>query len=78
MLFAKRLFNDGHTREFVVDDERGNGWEVREAQDNHIVRRTLLHDWHRVESTIMRFGIEATQLERKGWIELQSPASSVV
>jgi hypothetical protein len=78
MLFAKRLVNEGHTREFVVDHAGDSGWEVREAEDNHVVRRALLHDWHRVESVIMRFGMEATQLERNGWIELQAPASSVV
>jgi len=78
MLFAKRMFNDGHTREFVVDNATASGWEVREAEDNHVIRRALLHDWHRVENAIMRFGLEVTQLERNGWIELQSPASSVV
>ena len=78
MIFAKRLFNGGHTREFVVDDARDDGWEVLEAEDNHVVKRARLHDWHRVESAMMRFGIEAMQLERNGWIELQIPASSIV
>ena len=78
MIFAKRLFNGGHTREFIVDRTRDDGWEVREAQDNHVVKRARLHDWHRVESAMMRFGIEAMHLERNGWIELQSPASSIV
>ena len=78
MIFAKRLFSGGHTREFVVDHAKENGWEVREAQDNHVVKRSWLHDWHRVENTMTRFAIETTQLERDGWIELQGPASSVV
>jgi hypothetical protein len=78
MIFAKRLFNEGHTREFVVDSARDDGWEVREERDNRVVRRAQLHDWHRVENAMMRFGIEVMQLERNGWIELQAPASSVV
>jgi hypothetical protein len=78
MIFAKRLFSDGHTREFVVDHANEHGWEVREATDNHVVRRAWLHDWHRVECTMTKFAIEATELERHGWIELQAPAPNVV
>ena len=78
MIFVKRLFSGGHTREFVVDNTDENGWEVREAQDNRVVKRSWLHDWERVENTMTRFAIEAMQLERDGWVELQNPASSIV
>jgi len=78
MIFAKRLFNAGHIREFLVDQAQNDGWEIREAEDNRIVRRSRLHDWHRVEGVMMRFGLEAMQLERNGWVELQTKASRVV
>ena len=78
MIFAKRLRSQDHTRSFVVDKADDRGWEVREEQDNEVVKRTSLHDWHRVETAMMRFAIEAMQLQSAGWIEDQAPASSVV
>jgi hypothetical protein len=78
MIFTKRLRSQDHTRSFVVDKSDEHGWEIREEQDNEVVRRTWLHDWHRVENAMMRFGLEATQLQSAGWIEVQAPASSVV
>lgn len=78
MIFAKRLFSGGHTKEFVVDEAQEFGWEVREEEDNQVVKRTWLHDWHRVENAMMRFALQATQLESSGWTEVHTPASSVV
>ena len=78
MIFAKRLQSRDHTRSFMVNKAEGHGWEVREEQDDEVVKRAWLHDWHRVESAIMRFGLEAMQLQNAGWIEVQAPASSVV
>ena len=78
MIFAKRLRSQDHTRSFIVDKSDEHGWEAREEQDNEVVRQTWLHDWHRVEHAMMRFGIEAMQLQSAGWIEVQPPASSVV
>ena len=79
MIFAKRYASQDHTRAFVVgeaDDRRG--WEVREEEDNHVVKRTWLRDWHGVEKAMMRFAIEATELQDTGWTEVQTPVSSVV
>lgn len=70
MIFSKRLRSDTHTREFVVDNADERGWEVREEQDQRIVRRTWMHDWHRVENAMMRFALEAMQLQRAGWVEV--------
>ena len=78
MIFAKRFRSQDHTRTFVVDEGDDRGWEVREEEDNEVVKRTWLHDWHRVENAMMRFGIQATQLQSAGWTEVQTPASSVV
>jgi hypothetical protein len=78
MIFAKRLRSHEHTRSFVVDNADARGWEVREEEDNEIVKRAWIHDWRRVENAMMRFGIEAMHLQSAGWTEVQAPASSVV
>lgn len=73
MIFSKRLQREHHVREFVVDEAHEHGWEVREEQDHRIVKRTWVHDWHRVESAMTKFAIEAMQLQRAGWIEVPAP-----
>jgi hypothetical protein len=78
MVFAKRFRSNEHTRSFVVGNADERGWEVREEEDNEVVKRTWLHDWHRVENAMMRFAIRAMQLQNAGWTEVQTPASSVV
>jgi hypothetical protein len=77
MIFAKRFRSQHHTRAFVVNSDV-RGWEVRVEEDNEVVKRTLLHDWHHVEHAMMGFAIQATQMQSAGWIEVQAPASIVV
>ncbi len=36
------------------------------------IKRTQMHDWHHVENAIMRFALEATQLQRAGWVEISN------
>ena len=72
MLFTKRLRSENHVKEFVVGEAGERGWEVREEVDDCIVRHTWLHDWHRVENAMRRFALEATQLQRAGWVEVGS------
>jgi hypothetical protein len=74
MIFAKRFRSESHVREFVVNQGDERGWEIREEEDDQIVRRVWIQDWHRVESAILRFGLQAMQLERTGWVEV--PAHS--
>jgi hypothetical protein len=69
MIFSRRLRSDDHVREFHVGPA-DRGWEVREEEDHQIVRRTLMDDWHRVENAMLKFALEATRLERAGWIEV--------
>ena len=69
MIFSKRLRMQEHTKQFVVDNADERGWEVREEEDHRIVRRTWMHDWHRVENAIVRFGVETALLQRAGWVE---------
>jgi hypothetical protein len=70
MIFSKRLRSEDHIKEFVVDEADERGWQVREEEDHRIVRRAWEHDWHRVEKAMMRFAVEATQLQRAGWVEV--------
>ena len=56
MIFSRRLRSQEHVKEFVVDEADDRGWEVREEEDHRIVKRTWMHDWHRVENAMMRFG----------------------
>jgi hypothetical protein len=74
MLFAKQLKSNNHTRAFVVDQADEHGWEVRVEQDHKVVERTWLHDWHRVESAMRKFALEALQLQRAGWVDVTSSA----
>jgi len=78
MIFSKRLRSDDHTRTFSVNSAHQHGWEVREEQDDEVLTKTCLYDWHRVEKAMMRFAVEAMQLQNAGWTEVQTPASSVV
>ena len=75
MIFSKQLRSQDHTRAFVVGEAGERGWEVREEEDNRIVRRTWLHDWHRVENAITRFMAEAVQLRSAGWVEVNYVAN---
>ena len=70
MIFAKRLRSHDHVKQFVIDDSNDFGWEVREEVDDHIVKRTWMRDWHRVENAMMRFALEAGQLRQAGWVEV--------
>jgi hypothetical protein len=78
MLFSKRFRSDGHTRAFVVDEADDRGWEVREEEDHQVVRRTWLRDWHRVESAMAKFAVQALQLQRAGWTEVSATLKSAV
>ena len=70
MTFMKRLFNSGHTLEFKIEDANDLGWEVREEEDDRIVKRAWLHDWRRVEQTMTLFSVRAGRLEQAGWVEI--------
>jgi hypothetical protein len=72
MIFSRRLRSQEHTKAFVVDEADDRGWEVREEEDHRIVKRTLVRDWHRVENAMMRFAVQATMLQRAGWVEVSN------
>ena len=67
-----RLFQKAaHTRKFTISTGGLSGWEVREEEDSHVIRRVSYRDWHRVERARRAFALEALALERSGWNEAQ-------
>jgi len=72
MIFFRRLRSQEHIKEFVVADADEQGWEVREEEDHRVVKCIRMHDWHRVENAMTRFTLEATQLQRAGWVEISN------
>lgn len=70
MIFFRQLRSQGHTRAFAVREADERGWEIREEEDNRIVKRTRLDDWHHVENAMLRFMAEVVQLRSAGWIDV--------
>lgn len=65
-----RLFQRAaHTRKFTIRSGEISGWEVRDEQDSHVIRRVRYRDWHRVERAKLAFALEATMLRESGWNE---------
>ena len=66
-MFNKSLSNAGHTRRYsIVSTE--SGWEVREEEDNRVVRRVAYHDWHRVERARRSIAHQLNALQEAGWV----------
>jgi hypothetical protein len=66
-MFTKELKQAGHTRRFTISEAPGEGWEVREEQDNQLVRSKQYRDWHRLERARMQIDAEVLALEDSGW-----------
>jgi hypothetical protein len=66
-MFAKELHNAGHVKKFSISENGTDGWEVREEQDNQVLRQVRYTDWHRVERALTVFALEIGQLEDRGW-----------
>jgi hypothetical protein len=66
-MFAKELHGEGHVKRFSIRESGKEGWEVREEQDNTVVRNVHYTDWHRVERALHVFALQIGQLEDRGW-----------
>jgi hypothetical protein len=66
-MFAKELRQEGHTRKFTIQERGGEGWEVREEQDDRVLKRVCYTDWHRVERALGIFNLQINELENRGW-----------
>jgi len=66
-MFAKELYRAGHTRKFSIKDI-GVGWEVRDEQDDRVLKQVRYTDWHRVERALSMFTLQIDELENAGWV----------
>ena len=66
-MFSKELHHAGHTKRFSIQENGRDGWDVREEQDNRVLREACYTDWHRVERALSAFTQEIGQLEDSGW-----------
>jgi hypothetical protein len=66
-MFAKELRQEGHTRKFTIQERGADGWEVREEQDDLVLKRVCYTDWHRVERALGIFNLQIDELENRGW-----------
>jgi len=65
-MFAKELHHAGHVKRFSIRENQ-DGWDVREEQDNRVLREVRYTDWHRVERAMNVFALQIGQLEDRGW-----------
>lgn len=70
-MYTRFFQKAAHTRRFTITSEGPSGWEVRDEQDSHVIRRVRYRDWHRVERAKKTFALEALMLEESGWNEAQ-------
>ena len=66
-MFAKELRQQGHIRKFSIKDCGPEGWEVRDEQDDRILKQVCYKDWHRVERALSMFNLQIDELEGLGW-----------
>ena len=66
-MFFKTLTQAGHTRSFIVQAHREDGWEMRIEQDNQVIRQRRYTDWHRVERALSAMQREVDALQMQGW-----------
>jgi hypothetical protein len=65
-MYARTVRKDDQTRRFTISDAGTTGWEVREEEDDQLLRRVVYHDWHRVERARMAF---AAAMLAAGWVD---------
>jgi hypothetical protein len=66
-MFAKELRQEGHTRKFSIKERGRDGWEVRDEQDDQVLKQVCYTDWHRVERALTIFNLQIDELETRGW-----------
>jgi hypothetical protein len=74
-MFAKELCRAGHTRKFSIRELRPLGWEIRDEQDDRVLKQVHYTDWHRVERALSMFNLQIDELEDAGWIPPVTPAT---
>ena len=65
-MYARTVRKHDQTRRFTISDAGESGWEVREEEDDRLLKRVVYSDWHRVERARMAF---ATDVAIAGWVD---------
>lgn len=76
-MFAKELRRAGHTRKFSIRELGPSGWEVRDVQDDRVLKHVNYTDWHRVERALHMFNLQIEELENTGWSGTAAPAAPI-
>ena len=76
-MFAKELRCAGHTRKFSIRDAGASGWEVRDEQDDRVLKHVLYTDWHRVERALNMFNLQIDELQNSGWSQTPFEAAPI-
>ncbi len=66
-MFIKELTQAGHRRRFSISERGKTGWEVRDVQDEKVLKQVYYTDWHRVERAQQMFNVLIEELESRGW-----------
>src|ERR1043165_1526362 len=73
VMFVKELHRAGHTRKFSIRELGAAGWDVRDEQDNRVLKHVRVTDWHRVERALNMFTLQIDELEDAGWVAAATP-----
>ena len=73
-MFIRELTQAGHTRRFTISARGPAGWEVRDVQDERVLKQICYKDWHRVERAVNMFELLIEDLESQGWLSVTAPA----
>jgi hypothetical protein len=66
-MFARRLRQADHIRDYSISSAGAQGWEVRLEEDRTLRRLDHYRDWHRVERALASFEREVEELTARGW-----------
>ena len=66
-MFVRELRHGNHTRRFTISSRGREGWEIRDQQDDRVLKQAHYTDWHRVERARNMFNLMIDELESRGW-----------
>jgi hypothetical protein len=70
-MYHRELQREDRTQRFLIIPSNGDGWEVRQEEDDKVLSVRRIYDWHRVENARRWFASEVAQLRAAGWVEVR-------
>ena len=68
-MYARTLRKAHDIRRFTIHQAGPTGWEIRDEQNDAVLRHVRYTDWHRVERAQRAFQCEAATLHAAGWTD---------